>query len=274
MPDESGAPTGRIRGGLSRLWESAVDAALAALWVAVIGVVVTGAIALWAYLSGQWGRPWVYVLFGLVAGWGTFVIAFLLLLSLRARRMRALERIERAKYITGDIGILDAQLNIETALTEITRIMTSMTKGNVLMGKRLPRHTRNLAAAGTTRRRHAVAAAAAKDIHRTARYFERSIGEFEEGAAIFEDGMTRIATKLDLSRPENRAGTEALGVLVTTIRSVLVSTDGYEKAVSGTRGVTQELNGAVDRLVAVLGRTTAAIKKTEAGCVAVLGGKV
>ncbi len=181
---ESSAPD-RMRAVINRLWDSGIDTALQAFWIAVWGLVVVTTLAFFAYARGISG-PWLYGLIGAVCGVTAVLMATVVLVAIRERRRRALARLREAQFATADKGFLDFLVHRAEGERQVTAIMRAINKEVAATGKDLTLGSGRL---DKIKRRGGThqAVRALKEAQRMAKIVHRHSARMEELNALYNE---------------------------------------------------------------------------------------
>jgi putative transposon-encoded protein len=259
-----------------RLADSAIDAALGYVWPAVGGAVVTAAVTVWLFVkSGQ--AQWIYPLAKYAAafsgGWLSLTLLILLLTFIKSRRLKALEQAKNLKFVSKEKGFLDHLINRDKAQSEFNLIIFALSKEVANIGKttskesaKIDKAKRNLGDRAYVAV-HKIAAKTAAKLNRHSETMEQDLTEFERITDSLIESSIGYLTWFTPDTPEKVGELSqyksTLNALLTVTQTSVDSMEGFRDSQNSLRGISQELNTAINRLVHVTEGVIAVMNKAE-----------
>ena len=240
---------------------SAIETALQYIWVWIAGGVVTGALAIWFALTG--GNPLATHALAYAAGWFSVMLLILFLAWRKSRRLKALEQAKNLEFASQEKGYLDHKVNQARAQKEFNSTINAMGKvitriGNInTEGTKQIERTKRIFGQGETtdRRVHKIAGKTATKVTREAVKLEQHLTEYERIIDLWIESSTGFLTwytpTTEQEQQELIIYRTALTGLLTATQGSVASMEGFLDSQNGIRGISQELNTAVNRLTNV-----------------------
>lgn len=261
-----------MRKTLERLWESAIDTALQTLWIALAGVFMTLAVALWARVVGLSAHTLdriVGCLFGIIL----VLVVNVVLTGVRLRRTHAQERLRQSLHASKEKGFLDFVIQRDEAGAQFHKAVSVLVgESNNLAKQAYSTKAKFDALAGvgrkpTPKRGRKIAAAMAKALHKSCGTLERKIADADGAVDLFMESHIGYLQWQLSNAGVDPAGTATMRAeaanLVAIAQRVITGQRDFKKTLDSLRGVSQELNTAINRLAAALDATISLMQKVE-----------
>ncbi len=266
----------RIRGARKRFADWAIKKALDFLLLGVIGVMTTPAIAIWLYIRNgraAWTYSWLFAAIGFTAACLIQAVASALLFYVKGRRRKALERARNLEFVSRDKGLLDHIRNQKKGFRDFNRILPAMGNEVERIGKTSTRATAQINLA-----KRILGARAAWILFRIA---SRTAARMNKHSGRLEHHLEKLTTTTDLLIESNigylklvTPSTEqekqklqneraSLDKVLKITQSAQASMEGFRDSQNSVRGISQELNTAVNRMVHVTEGVIAFMRKAD-----------
>lgn len=253
-------PTRRdVRRIAKHLASSAVEAALQYIWVVVGGAVLTTVTAVWLAITS--GNPLVTHLAAYAAGWFSVVLLILFLAWRKSRRLEALEQAKNLKFVSQEKGFLDHAVNKDKAFKQFTATTLDMANEIAKIGNATSKATARIEIAKrfsgerAAKALHRIASQTAAKLSKHSINMEQQLARFDKATDLLVESTVGFYkwftpnTEQDKQQLINdRAG---LNTLIEATRSSVVSTEGFRDSQNSLKGISQELNTTINRLVSV-----------------------
>jgi hypothetical protein len=252
------------------------------------------------FLDSIWGRRFLAVLGGAIvtgAGWlvsffahlpsgwtygflGAFVAAtaiavFIFFFSPSSPTQRQ----PKSRYISGATGFFDSMVNMESAhkaflnvMSKIARTQNELTaqiKSCTAEMERIKQSGRNVFP-----RMRKAAQRAARYTNDAATEYEKNLPEMAESVSFYFDGQLMLIGRTDPTNTEQKAFLQKLREIVGNLRKNTADNRAaqraYVKALETSRGFSQDLNSALDRMAEKVVNTIAVLDDVEGRCDAVI----
>lgn len=272
-PENSPIAKNHIRRIAERLFDSAVDTALESFWVGVAMVVLAIIVTLSLYLRGG-GAPWVYPYLNFALGFTCaclfFITASSLLLYVKAKRRKALERAKNPKFVSPKKGLLDHLVNKKAAEIELNNLLLAVAKEIGEVGKTANKATSGFnLASGDLAKGHKVASDTAARLNKHAEKMERYMVKIQSATDLLIDSNTGSLqwnlTKGDPSREALINARQTYVGEIELIKEAVNAIKSYAISQNSLRDLEmlQEINTSMNRLDGVTNDIIAVIQKVE-----------
>jgi hypothetical protein len=280
LPESKPIAKGRIRRVVERigssLIDSAVDRAFGLFLLGVFAIVTPIAIAIWLYVkSGRatWVYPYLYFALGCAFMCLVLIAAASVLFYVQARRRKALERSKNRQFVSHEKGFLDHIVNQKKGFKDFNSTLIAMGKEIADVGKTTSRATKRIGLA-----KRFLGLRAANIIHRIA---SNTAAKMNKHSAKMEERLTKLQETTDLLIESNvgylnwftpetdeqlnqlSRDRQSLVTLHEITAGALVSIEGFRDSQNSIRGMSQEMNTAINRMVHVTTGVIAFMHKAD-----------
>jgi hypothetical protein len=272
-PSNEPPAKGRTQQVIKRLRDSFIDWALDNIWWGLLFAVTSIITLIWLYMRGG-GAAWIYPYFNFALGFLsaciTLVLTSLFVSYIKARRLKHAKHL---KFVSHEKGYLDHAVNKEKAISDFLRILNEMGEeieriantsntGTARIEAATARRKGNLAIEG-----HKITANTAMGYDKHSIKMERQLAALEEVFEILAESQIGYMTWFTPTTQEQREQLvnerQALNKLRDITRTTIASTEGFRDSQISTKGISQVLNTAINRLVNVTEGIIAVMRKAE-----------
>ncbi len=205
---------------------------------------------------------------GFFSACGILIVTSLLLISIKSRRLNAIEERRSAKFASSEKGFLDHQLNLTQAIKEFQKVLNEIGAEIGRSGTAAGKIGKKFALAGNNARfAHRAASVGAARLDKHAIRMERALTKFEgtvslmiESTAGFLGWITPTTEAEKQPLIETRS---SLVSLIELTQNSVSTTETYRNGLLKVKGISQEMNSAINRQVSVIDVVIATLQKSE-----------
>ena len=249
---------------IKRFFESAIETAFIYIWTGVLTMIL----ALFSFLLKGGGKGFWLFASGFISASIIIIGLSVLLVFIKSYRYRKLESIKDAQFLSKDKGILDHRVDMENATKELTRILLVLSKeinkiGNTL-NKAIPKiqSTRE-----NPIKAQKIISDTAKKLNKHSAKMEGNIPKFDEIINLLIESTTAYFTwfvpKIDQEKQELITLRQTCTDMLSSTQLSLSSMESYHNIQVDTKGISQDLNTALNRSIFVTDNTITIMKKAK-----------
>lgn len=245
------------------LVKSAGDFALQHVWQLVGGAIVASLILpLWLYIKGgkaSWLHPWFKYAAAFVAGWVSLSMVLIVLSIIQRRRRLSAERVAKnAPFVSNEKGFLDHIKNqkrgwkeFNSTLRDLPKLIADFGKIARQASRRIDFSNRVLGAHGANFV-HGVARRTGKKLNKRSAILEQMLERLDSVSALLLESNLGYVRWFTPNTPELRQKFEndrnGMVSMLDTTREVIPVIEGFRTQQASLRGLSQDLNTAVNRM--------------------------